>query len=365
MPSSTSNSEDYWVRPMPERSVPAKGWTAILLAALAIALAGAAGWEIYMRQLGLAPDLGDGKAHWAIERRKIDRGDVAVAIVGSSRILFNTNLDEFERLTGTRPVQLALPGTPPRAFLHDLAEDPDFRGLAIVGVTPGLFFGPWEGLMANAIKYPREQTPSERMSYWLSRPLKLTFAFLDDEYRPFKHIERLRLPPRTHDEPYGDVWKIATTHADRQTYLWKRVETDPYVRAHAVHAWAAGPKRPPLPQPQIDKVIAGTVRDVAAIRARGGEVVFVNSSANGGFLIRETMGMPRARTWEPLLARTRAAGFHYADHDATRGLVTVEDSHLNPRDAVRFTRAYVSWLQAELARRGRRIGDIGKQPALR
>ena len=65
-----------------------------------------------MRALGLrAGDLDDGMSHWAVERRKLAAGDHdGVVIFGSSRILFDTDLDAWEEMTGRRPVQLALAG---------------------------------------------------------------------------------------------------------------------------------------------------------------------------------------------------------------------------------------------------------------
>ena len=65
-----------------------------------------------MRSLGLlAGDLEDGKAGWAVERRKLEAGEHdGVVLIGGSRILFDTDLDVWEELTGKRPFQLAMPG---------------------------------------------------------------------------------------------------------------------------------------------------------------------------------------------------------------------------------------------------------------
>ena len=50
------------------------------------------------------------------------RPEQPVAIVGDSRILFDTDLDRFEALTGVRPVQLAIHGTSALTLLEDAAE---------------------------------------------------------------------------------------------------------------------------------------------------------------------------------------------------------------------------------------------------
>ena len=81
--------------------------------------------------LGLvAGDLDDSKSSWAVERRKIASGEHdGVVIIGGSRILFDTDLDVWQEMTGRRPVQLALPGMSGQRFLADLADNSDFDGL--------------------------------------------------------------------------------------------------------------------------------------------------------------------------------------------------------------------------------------------
>ena len=126
--------DDMTVRVTPAARWPAIGWLVLVLV-----VAATAAWEWRMRGLGLrAGDLDDGVSHWAVERRKLAAGDHdGVVIFGSSRILFDTDLDVWEEMTGRRPIQLALPGTNPRPFLVRFAEESDFDGLVVVGVTPG------------------------------------------------------------------------------------------------------------------------------------------------------------------------------------------------------------------------------------
>ena len=74
-------------------------------------------------------------ARWtgAVERSRSE--GAPVAIVGDSRILFDTDLDRFEALTGIRPVQLAIHGTSPLTLLEDDgAAIQKFNGLLIVGL---------------------------------------------------------------------------------------------------------------------------------------------------------------------------------------------------------------------------------------
>ncbi len=329
-------------QPVPERDIPDRPWRAISLAVLVLTLLLTGLWEWRMRALGLTPgDLGDGPSAWALQRRRIDAEPVKVAIVGDSRILFDTNLDRFERLTGVRPVQLALPGTNGLPFLEDLAADPKFKGVVIVGMAELSYFRKEVGLMKAALDHGRWETPADRATFLVHRELARRLALLDDNYRLSKLVARLdpNLRPGV-EGPYNDVWKIAQNSDGRQTWMWPRIERDERLRAHARAAWN-GFKRPIVPKAIIDQTVARTRAAVASIRARGGEVVFVRPPDAPQLRVNEEKELPRARGWEALLAAVPAKGVHFDDLPAAQGLTTPEWSHLSRACAVVFTDAYV------------------------
>ncbi|HJR74315.1 MAG TPA: hypothetical protein VJ806_11825, partial [Luteimonas sp.] len=303
-------------------------------------------WEWRMRALGLeAGDLDDDASAWAEQRRRIDAGDVPVAIVGDSRILFDTDLDRFQDLTGVRPVQLALPGTNARPFLQDLAGDADFRGLAIVGIAERSYFRDEIGRMADALETYRYESPSRRSGYVLHRGLEREFAFLDDAYRLSVLVQRLDpdLRPKARSA-YWDVWKIRAGGEDRQSWVWERLERDARLREHARHVWLRpGPTRPmgPLPPGVAERTFAITREAVAKIRARGGEVVFVRPPSAPPLRVSEDERVPRAAAWDPLLKIADVRGVHFEDYPAMRGLYLPEWSHLSRRCSSVFTDAYV------------------------
>lgn len=352
MPSSTSSFERLTAadrpgvaQPVPERPVPSQPWGPIGLAVLVIVAALMAGWEWRMRQLQLLPgDLDDGASAWAEQRRRIDAGDVAVAIVGDSRILFDTDLARFQALTGVRPVQLALPGTNGRPFLQDLAADPDFKGLAIVGITEGSYFRDEIGLMDDALDTYHFESPARRSSHLITTWLARRLAFLDEAYRLSVLVKRLdngwRREARS---PYGEVWKIATMADERQTALWARIETDAYLREHARSVWVQ--RRPTTGVPVAPEVIArtqdATREAVKAIRARGGEVVFVRPPSAPELRVQEDARLPREVGWDPLLAVADVRGVHFDDYPSMQGLDIPEWSHLSRACAPVFTDAYV------------------------
>ncbi len=349
--------DDVTVRETPRLRYAAIGWMT-----LALFLAAMAAWEFRMRSLGLmAGDIDDSPVAWAIERERLETGEHdGVVIVGSSRILFDTDLGVWQEMTGRLPVQLALPGTSPRQYLRSVANDTDFAGLVICDVTPEMFFSPFVGALPQFVgmeKSWRDHTPSEHFGYQVGIRLERVFAFMESEYSLFRLVERIpvandRLGP---DGPYYDVWKLSVSYPHRQYFLWRRIEEPGFLQDHARAAWGPfGNERPP----PTEEMIAASIADVAAsidkIRARGGEVIFVRPPSAGLFLERENRNAPRAKTWDRLLRETGAFGFHYADYPETQGLEVPEWSHVSRRDAARFTRAYVSVLLRE--------GYVGLRP---
>src|SRR5580698_6194582 len=94
-----------------------------------------------MRTLELIPgDLGANYDLWAELRRQVDKREVPVAIMGDSRILFDSDLDRAAQLTSVRPLQLAIAGGNGLPILENLADDPHFKGLAIVGMAETVYF---------------------------------------------------------------------------------------------------------------------------------------------------------------------------------------------------------------------------------
>jgi hypothetical protein len=339
---------------MTVRQIPATRWVAVAWLALVLVIAATAAWEWRMRSLGLqAGDLDDSKWHWAVERRKLESAqNDDVVIIGSSRILFDTDLDVWEELTGRRPIQLALVGTNPRPLLVRLANESEFNGLLVVGVTPDLYFmdrfsyiPQYEGVM----DFWRKESPSERVGHQIGLFLSRYVAFLDEAYRLAPLVERIDIPDRPDvRRPYLDVWKLAETSADRQHRMWPRLETDVRLRDHARLVWGpfdgSGPKLE-----SVTRAIAESRKAVAKIRGRGGEVVFIRAPSAGLYYESENAGIPRARTWDKLLAESGAFGIHFEDYPEMRSLEAPEWSHLSRESATRFTRAYVGVLRERYA----------------
>lgn len=345
-----------------ERELPHVAPVALWLA-LAVLTAALGVWEAAMRSVGLTPgDFNDGPSAWAVERRKVDAGS-DVVIIGASRILFDTDLAIFEEVTGIRPVQLALPGTNARSFLTDLADDPDFSGLLVVGMTEIVFFMPPEiGLFEAALAYYRDESPSQRLGHWIDVQMQRVLAFLDVNYTLPQLLSRIPMPRRKGTfDPYDEVWKLYTNPGDRQTRMWFRIEEPGFLNAHAKHAWVAGFEfnshmyLEGYKPDNVAKAIEATRRDIDKIRARGGEVVFVRPPSSDFYRDIERRHLPRDRVFDRLTAETDTLGLHFEDYAAMRELDLPEWSHLSVAASKTFTRAYAEelvrqseWLQARM-----------------
>jgi len=347
----TASDRPGEAQPVPTRDIPSQPWGRVMIAVAVILLAGVAALEVNARRnIGLhAGDLDNSEVAWVKERVRSENNPVA--IVGDSRILFDTDLDRFEQLTGIRPVQLAIHGTSALTLLEDAASNTNFKGLLIVGLADTMFFQPYDGYGEYVRRRGDFTSPSGRLGIEIDHILQRRLAFLDSNYRLSVAAHRLDPDFRPGVEgPKHDIWKLQEVGENRDTKLWDRVEYDPAWRARTRWAWKGFKEPFPFTPELIAKGHARARAAVDAIRARGGEVVFVRPPSAPELRVNEEAQVPRAKGWDALLANTKSAGVHIDDLSAAQGLTLPEWSHLNRQCATVFTDAYVRRL-AELTPR--------------
>lgn len=357
MPSSTSSSDA--ARP-PERGIPGAPWGRIAAATAILLVLALGGWEAYWRAQGMVPSYRNSEGLWAMTRRQVDRAEPKTTVlIGSSRMLFDIDLDAWEDETGSRPIQLALEGTNPRPVLSALAADPDFTGLLVVGVTPPLFFLPGTGYREDAIERYTTETPAQWIGQRVSMPLERRLAFYHFDTRLFTVLKRQTWwPERPGVVIERDVRNLAFMERDRGSSLWKKLDEDPAYAALARDIWREGiDSRPPPPPPEearreYSALIDSLQSQVAAIRARGGEVAFVRLPSTGYFLESEDLVFPRDRFFDAVVDSLDAVGIHFEDHPELQDVRIPEWSHISSRDSERFTRALVRILRDEMIARG-------------
>lgn len=358
MPSSISSSDPYAYE---DRPIPDLGWKKALLLAAALMIGLTGVWEFEARSHGYLISMVDTGGLWAIQRRRIEaEGKDAIVFTGSSRLLFDTDLSQWREASGRPTIQLAVVGTSPRVFMEDLANDPDFSGLLVVGVTPPLFFTERGGFFEGVIDYAEHESPSQWFGEKLAIQLEKRLVFLDRDNLPlFNLLKYQKLPVRAGvPDPYWDIWKLEDTEEDRQTWMWPRVWQDPVYQdksrqswVHLIEAMAAqGGGGPP---PTADEAIADVKASIEKIRAKGGEVVFVRAPSCCFFRDVENKGFPRDQYWDRLLAETDSVGVHFEDDPAMMGYTVPEWSHLKKSEAIDFTSHVIQILDEKLKARGK------------
>jgi hypothetical protein len=358
----TASDRPGVAQPVPERDIPLQPWRHIFIAAMVMAALLLAGWELYWRAHGASPGYRNSDGAWAAQRARIDNGEGAkTVLIGSSRILFDVQLPVWQRLTGERPIQLAIEGTSPLPVLEDLAADRNFTGRLLVGVAPDVFFSGF-AYRGGVVPYYHRQTPSQRSGHWLSQHLlEPLLAFYDPDFALDTVVQRQAWPRRPGLPAHRPVRKLMVVQdTDRNSHMWRKVETDPAYRALMRSIWDERHSGPPPPgmatpaqlQQTIDAQIDRTAKAVATLRARGVRVLFVRPPSNGHYYAFEQKVFPRQRTWDVLLQRTGAPGIHFEDYPQLQGYEQPEWSHLSASEATRFTAALIPIVQRQPWARG-------------
>jgi hypothetical protein len=363
MHSSTSNSEPdpatswpetYWRRP-----IPSAHWQGVSLLTAVLVLGFLVAWETWWRHEGYEPGYEETPELWAQVRDKSATGSpFEVVLTGSSRIQHDLDLDAWEQdFGGPRPLMLAKVGTNPRPFVTDLANDPDFRGIFVVGVTEGLFFAPDQAPPAfDAIKYLdhyKKRPFTARTDFILSVPIQSALASMNAEDLRLGTLLRkewLRLPNRANAQlmpefpPY-----FGRISPDRRYHMWSLCERPGELQDRIRQIWLPlFQMGPPFGGEGLTQLIASVRADVEKIRARGGQVVFVRFPSTGQLRDIERERWPREAYWDRLIAETGAPGIHFEDYPGLKDFPCPEWSHLSRVDAVTFTRNLIPVLREKL-----------------
>ena len=347
----TASDRPGQAQPVPTRDVPTQPWGKIIIAVAASLLVGITALEVNARRnLWLnAGDIDTSEVAWTNE--KLRSAGAAAAIVGDSRILFDTDLDHFEALTGVRPVQLAIHGTSPLTLLEDVAANPGFNGLLIVGLSDTMFFQPFDGYGNYVHRFAEFRSPYRVASNEIDHVLQRRLAFLDSNHR--LSVLAYRLDPNFRagvEGPKDDIWKVMEVGEGRQHWLWSRVEQDFAYRARTRWAWKGFKEKFPYTPQLIAKGHSRAKAAVDKIRARGGDVVFVRPPSAPELRINEEAQVPKAKGWDHLLHNTGAVGVHADELANAQDLTLPEWSHLNRQCAIVFTDAYVRRLAEQTPR---------------
>ncbi len=328
MPSSTSSS----------RVIPDIRWGATWLVALGIVVVAAISLELFVRGRGYQPSVKDDEYGWAWQRGRADGPPHVMAVLGASRIQLGFSAEAFhEVLPDWRAVQLAIDGTQPAGSLRDLAEDPEFRGIALVETTEDGFFAANRDRQDAPIAafHRRWRAPGAMAERWLATEVQSHVALVSaGGLRTLASLAGGHGWPKppyvvTHaDRTQFADFALADLAAQRKRQI-ARIGTPVEADADAWLADAMGE------EPLIDAIVA-----------RGGKVVYLRMPTCDERWAADEIATPKAKFWDRLVARTHAIAVHFRDEPTLRDFPCPDMSHIASKDGPRFTRALLAILVA-------------------
>ena len=320
MPSSTSNSKSR---------APGGPWLRTWVFALVFLALALAGWKAYWSSQGFGVALPDNPRGWVAARTKLQ--PKSTVLLGSSRIQAAIVAEEWAKeMDGERPLHLSLVGTSPLPILAHLADDTDFRGLAVIGVTEMFMFDAesTNDRAARSLADYRNLTtsPSRRSEVVLSG------------FVPNKVLVRHRRLNSLHVlEALWDRTAPRNPPNNMQTDRWIAFAAD-RVYPHDLEYETFEKAGRPATVAERDSIIAGVERCVETIQSRGGTVVLVAMPACATRRQIENRRYPRAMFWDALAAGTPAVAINAYDFPRLLEFRCSDGSHLDASDARRFTR---------------------------
>lgn len=326
MPSSTSSSD-----PRADSR-----WRASFALAAVIVIACVGSWEIYCRAHGFVPSVSDDPELWALMRHRANTlGEDAVVLVGSSRMQMDIQRDAFADATGWQPaVQLAVVRGPSVPVLEHLAADPGFRGKVICEVNPVLFFTDTPNIdhmldpyFAAFREFSFGKQVEQRLSMWFQRHFVTRLPDLAfGELREAWKYGRLPLPSYN-----AVISEDRFRHGNYSKFLnLKRVNQQ---NARALDATAPNTLSPSRFAQRLRRIHAS----VEAIRARGGDVIFVHLPSAHHVIDFERRHWKRSEYWDKLALATNATSIHYEDFPELAGFVPPDGDHLGRAAANAFS----------------------------
>jgi len=325
---------------------PPGDWLRAVLLAVIAAGATLLALELFWMTLGHRPNLRDDPQVWTLERGRVEGGAPreSIALLGSSRIQLAVDTRQLARLEPGRTVaMLAIDGRGPAATLLDLADDPAFRGIAVVELLPEDFEParlasqqPWVDA------WHREPELERRVERWLQARVQGAFVFANPNLR-LPSVAASLLAHGALPAPYHiRTWPDRSRAGDFARVDLSRARAARFARDQQRFA-ELGVSPPPV---WLERAL---VLDAAAQRIveRGGAVVFLRMPVDGQRQEFDEHFYPSAAYWDRFAAAAQTPVID-AWRDPGAGFVTPDASHIDQRDRPAFT----AWLHARLGQAG-------------
>jgi len=297
--------------------------------------------EQHRRAQGHLPTVRDDLNLWALERSRVDGlGENAIAILGTSRILYGLDPQALARaLPGKVPVMLAVNGAYPLAALSDLARDANFTGTALVDIDArGLSRYYRDMQQAQVSRFIAGVGPSAAVHRRILSQWQAKFLLGDADLGLVPTLTRLifnAAPPQPRHAT------IAPNRAGSLDFQHPNTNTAAMAANFAAGVLADYQDHPPPAPDQWLAELDDVVKDIRAIRARGGRVLFFCSATSGAHLMADQQGYPRAQYWDrfarEIVVPNGARAIYALDIPAISALRLPDSSHIDQRDRAAFT----------------------------
>ncbi|OZV68069.1 hypothetical protein [Winogradskyella aurantia] len=333
-----------------------------LFIGIILSLFGLVSWESYWRSQGLMPNLDDNKNLWANQRTQLDKDHSnMVVFIGSSRILYDIQLDVWQDLTQTKPIMLATQGASPIPVFRDLVNNTDFSGTLVVGITPPLFFSttfPEASPIKRSqtlVDHYHNRTYTQIINHKLSVPLQTNLAFIRDGDESWdSDVDLKTLLSHIHIGNRGPkqgppFYNFEEIDLNRHMKMPEYVTNDTTYANTIKKVWTSILTNGDRPPPDKESTTAAFLELAEKFKARGGNLILLRCPSSGLFLEVETKGFPRDSFWDELVEKTGVKGYHYADYPQFQNLFLPEWSHLATEDARFFTRELIQIMEKDNA----------------
>jgi hypothetical protein len=319
----------------------AQSWIFVLVTALLLSVIGLTQTERIRRLQGHQASVRDDADLWALNYRRAQKhGRNALALIGTSRMLYGLELSSLREAFPERtPIMLAANGAYPISTLHQLANDPKFKGDVLMDIDGrGLaryYFDMQQEYVAHAQVGVGPSTAINRrlQSQWQERaviaktelgiPAVLARRFFGAP-TPFVSHEVMRV-----DRSASLDFQTLNLPIDAMRANFAQGVLADY----QVH-------QPPSPDEFIAD-LAPVAKSLAALRAKGSRVWIFASPTNGAHAEADELGYPRARYWDrfsvEIAAPSGACAIHASDLPELSAIALPDSSHIDQRDQARYT----------------------------
>ena len=329
------------------RPVPAGRWLAPVLGGLVVFLLGGSAAEAAWRSQGQRPTVDPEDLDlWAAERLRASNGsEKVIVLIGKSRAQLDLDVPTFQRRYPDHDiVQLAVKGQAAFTTYRDLVRDDDFRGRILFALTePDLAL---DNDLAQQREVDRAKTIgpdalwNARLRAWVDAHVVVRSHLLFPG-RVLENLSKGQLPAINFVVTERDRF----THADFSRADLEVVAGDIFKRQDRLYRLMGDMQTPNYPW--LDEMLRAAPL-AFELTKKGGNVAFVHLPVSGRSLAFSERFYPKRRFWDHFSSTVKGRAVHFREVASLSGYTCPDTSHLDEKDAVRFTQA----LLAELERRG-------------